>query len=236
MKRCKVLLVVALLLLVVAPNVFGQAIAEVSTPPTVAISGPDGFINVGELVRLRATGETASVSWYVVPPTEDFATVGDRAFFSARVPGSWTFVLAFETDSGVQQVAHVVTIGEGEPPVPEPPGSTITTAQVLEWLERVPSAIRNAMIDDPITGEQYTRQEAVGRTFSDIATAAEKLGSIRATNLMLTTGLKASFGPEADGWLVFADQVDDALTDAEKRGVSPAEYGEILAVIGRALR
>ncbi len=222
---------VAFLLLVVVP---ANAVADQAGPPDppgIMIDAPNQA-QVGELIRLRATGDATAWSWIVVPPTPDFEAIADRAFLSARGPGQFTIVLAFATTDGVDQVIHVVTIGD----TPHPPGSNITAAMVRTWLNEVPEAVRTAMIEDPVTGEKYTRQQAVGRTFADISTAAGKLGSIRATNVMRTTGLKAAFGPEAKQWEPFATAIDAALAAEEKRGVSPAEYGEVLAIIGRALR
>ncbi len=187
---------------------------------------------VGQLIRLRATGEATNIEWYIVPRTEDFQAVGDRAFLSARGPGQFTVILDIETDGLHRQVTHVVVIGDQ----PDTPSSNITAAQVRTWLELVPEKVRTVPADNPVTGEKMTRQEAVGQTFSDIATAATPLGSIRATNVMLTTGLAAAFGPEAAGWRAFADRVDAALADAEKRGITATEYGKVLAVIGGALR
>ena len=188
---------------------------------------------VGELIRLRATGaESTSYSWVVVPPTPDFEAIGNRAFLSSRTLGQFTIVLAVVTETGVAQATHVVVIGDGPPE----PDSRITAVMVHKWLKGVPEKERNETIKDPVTGETYTRQQAVGRTFSDVGSAAKALGSIRATNVMLTTGLAAAFGAEAAKWAPFAEAADAALAAEETRGVSPVEYGKILGVIGGALR
>jgi len=231
MRRCKVLPIFAFLLLA-ATSVVATAEPSDSVSASAAIEAKE-TASVGELIRLRATGtEATAYSWVVVPPTEDFEAIGDRAFLSARGPGQFTIVLAIATTEGVEQVTHVVVIGDG----PKPPNSAITAALVRQWLNAVPENVRNASADNPVTGEKMTRQQAVGQTFSDIATAAKELGSIRATNVMLTTGLAAAFGPGASDWRAFADRVDAALAVEEKRGITAAEYGAVLAVIGGALR
>jgi hypothetical protein len=99
--------------------------------------------SVGELIRLRATGGDATAySWVVVPPTEDFETLGDRAFLSARSPGQFTVVLAVATADGVEQVTHVITVGEGPAPDPFPTPHPTKQLQVLiveESADRTPS-------------------------------------------------------------------------------------------------
>ena len=232
MKRCKVLPFFVLLLLAAGANM-----SLAGEPPRPDDSEPGieavSTAAVGELIRLRATGaESTSYSWVVVPPTPDFEADGSRAFLSARAASNFTIVLAVVTEAGVVQVTHVVVVGDG-PPAPD---TRITTAMVQLWLNGVPEKERNETIKDPVTGETYTRQQAVGRTFSDVGSAAKALGSIRATNVMLTTGLAAAFGKQASKWASFAQAVDDALAAEEKRGIKAAEYGKILGVIGGALR
>ena len=202
----------------------------------------DDTAAVGQLIRLRATDGVArkegepplECAWSVDPDTPDFETYGDQAALSTRPGGPTRFAVhvAFILNGSPTIWKHVVVIGEG-PPAPD---TRITAAMALEWLERVPETVRNEPIEDPVTGEKYTRQQAVGRTFSDVGSAAKALGSIRATNVMLTTGLAAAFGSEAKHWEPFAEAADAALAAEEKRGVSPVEYGAILAVIGGALR
>ena len=232
MKRCKVLPAIVLLLLAA-----GASTSFCGEPPRPDDSEPGieagTTAAVGELIRLRATGaESASYSWVVVPPTPDFEALGNRAFLSSRATGQFTVVLAVATEIGVAQVTHVVVIGDGPPE----PDTRITTAMVHKWLELVPAEVRNETIKDPVTGETYTRQQAVGMTFADVGSAAKALGSIRATNVMLTTGLAAAFGSEAKQWEPFAEAVDAALAAEEKRGITATEYGKVLGVIGGALR
>ena len=113
----------------------GELLTPPSTSSTVEILGPDESIEVGELIRLRATGIATEYSWVVVPPTEDFEAIGDRAFLSARGPGQFTIILAVATADGIEQVTHVVTVGEGPAPSPFPsprptPGPKTTRLQV----------------------------------------------------------------------------------------------------------
>lgn len=214
----------------------GANMSPAGEPPQPDESQPgieaESTAAVGQLIRLRATGaEAAILTWYVVPPTEDFEAIEDRAFLSSRVVGQVTITIDLETNGGHRQVTHVITVGEGPPE----PNNRITAAMVHLWLKGVPEKERNETIKDAVTGETYTRQQAVGRTFSDVGSAAKALGSIRATNVMLTTGLAAAFGSEAEQWEPFAEAVDAALAAEEKRGITAAEYGKVLAVIGGAL-
>ncbi len=135
MKRCRVLPIIVLLLLAA-----GASTSPAGEPPRPDV--PPGIeagatAAVGELIRLRATGaESASYSWVCVPPTPDFEAMGNRAFLSSRMVGQFTVVLAVVTETGVVQVTHVITVGEGPPPDPFPsplpiPGPKTKSLQVL---------------------------------------------------------------------------------------------------------
>ncbi len=259
MKRCKVLPAIVLLLLAA-----GASTSFCGEPPRPDDSEPGieagTTAAVGELIRLRATGAEVTIDapesaptgrmidfeaigglegdrfcWTIYPATVNFRTAGRRAMLSTEAGGPMAFnvTLSFVLPDGSPYgISKEVTIGDG-PPAPD---ARITVAMVHKWLELVPAEVRNETIKDPITGETYTRQQAVGMTFADVGSAAKALGSIRATNVMLTTGLAAAFGSEAKEWESFAETVDAALAAEEKRGVSSAEYGKILGVIGGALR
>ncbi len=260
MKWCKVLLV----LLLLAANA-GICYASEGTPrqetspaaiqsrPRIALmsvsntapraAGAEVTINApesaptGRMIDFEAVGgaEDARFHWTIYPATVNFRTAGRRAMLSTEAGGPTAFnvTLSFVLPDGSPYgISREVTIGDAPPP----PDTRITTAMVRKWLDAVPEAVRSEAIKDPVTGETYTRQQAVGMTFSDVGSAAKALGSIRATNVMLTTGLAAAFGSQAAKWAPFAEAVDDALAAEEQRGIGSAEYGKILGVIGGALR
>lgn len=160
---------------------------------------------------------------------------GRYIWFEANANGPHVLAVAsIGSDGKLELILIAVNVGGGKPVPPLPPSDNITAETVRGWLATVSVDVRTEVITDPVTGDKYTRQEAVGRTFSEIGKTVKSLGSIKAANVMLTTGLAAAFGT-IDPWKSFANSVDEALAKAEQKKISPAEYGKILSIIGGAL-
>ncbi len=192
------------------------------------------------LVDVSTEDAGTGYAWFVLGPRgmERWVPTGplNRSVAFTGPPGEYTVMLVVLTEGGgLDQGFAVVVIGDPEPP-PPPPDPEVTKEAVRRWLDDVPLSVREEAIIHPITGEKFTRQEAVGRTFVEVGKAAAGLRSVPATNLMLTTGLVAAFGSRASQWRPFALLADAALAAAEKRGISAADYGKVLAVIGGALQ
>lgn len=166
-----------------------------------------------------------------------------HAHFWSKTPGRYQIdVIAINWESrdirDTRFLSHTIEVtgDTPDPPAPPPDPETDYAKLARQWLEAVPAAARNAVVKDPITGDQYTRQQAVGKTFEAIGDAAKTLRSIAATNSMLGTGLVASFGPMEVQWRPFVTSADRALAALEAEGVTATKYGAVLSTIGRALR
>jgi hypothetical protein len=89
---------------------------------------------VGELVRLDASESSAdSFKWLLVPESVDFEVYaeGQKAVFSARVPGEYLFIVAVAKEGSVDVVTWLLrVIG---PPEPPNENSNITD-HVVYWL------------------------------------------------------------------------------------------------------
>ncbi len=212
------------------------------------IMAPDEPIQPGQHYLLEVHGLTTEdlpTSQILVEPAVSTKAVGvtgwageQYLWFVASEKGR-AFVAVVVVRGGLPVSASVVIeIGDPEPPPPPPPppDSEITKEAVRRWLDNVPLSAREEMITNPVTSEKFTRQEAVGRTFIEVGKVAKDLRSIPAANVMLTTGLVAAFGSRASQWRPFAVLADAALAAAEKRGISAADYGKVLSVIGGALQ
>ncbi len=165
-------------------------------------------------------------------------------FQAADTGRRFVAIASTQTSEGPPVVGSILIDVGGESPPPPPPDDLAT--QAVKWLDGawldgvqlpgVPQAARDEPVDDPLSEGTMTRQQAVGATFSAVGRAAKSLGSIAATNVMLTTGLASSFGDRADDWLPFATAGNAALEVIEQSGVSAEEYGEALQTIGEALK
>ena len=222
----RLLLLIPLLLLAVPARA-----ADIIAPSQVE---PHNLVDVS--TEEAGTG----YAWFVLGPRgmERWVPTGplNQSVTFTGPPGKYTIMLVvLAKTGGLDQGFAVVIIGDAEPP-PPPPDPEVTREAVREWLDDVPASAREESITHPITGEKFTRQTAVGRTFMEVGKVAKDLRSVPAANVMLTTGLVAAFGSRASQWRPFAVLADAALAAAEKRGISAADYGKVLAVIGGALQ
>lgn len=235
---------------------FGQPPQPGDTPAPVVDSSPDVF-EVGLVsASITCPQKVAACSVLVldvsgtsqgkrtlrfspsVPDTAiQYDSDGDTIYVWIRKAGSYGVLWDVRNGDGKagDGTGFMVLSANGDNPIP-PDINGITEVIVRGWLKDVPKAVRDEAIVDPVTGEKYTRQEAVGKTFSQIGGTAKALGSVRAANVMLTTGLVASFGQHADGWKSFAVLADAALKELEDDGISPVEYGKVLSLIGGVLQ
>lgn len=154
--------------------------------------------------------------------------------FQAATPGAYFLAIAVSSE-GPPRVGSITFDVVSDPDIPDdppPPPPDDLASQTATWLQDVRQEARDAEVTNPMTGETMTRQQAVGATYTAMATVAEALGSVQATQWMLKRGLDASFGEDgAADWQPFADRVAEALA-----GITDAvEYGAALAIVGGVL-
>ncbi|KKN88323.1 hypothetical protein LCGC14_0248850 [marine sediment metagenome] len=204
------------------------------------ITGPT-TVRVGSVITFNIFGSSEEGQELVfrphVPDDAIMWDTGGEVIYAwvARL-GHYKAIWSVETDHAADIKIWAFEVTEDDPDDLPPNDNGITEVMVREWLNNVPKAVRDEIIEDPITGEKYTRQEAVGKTFSQIGETVKALGSVRAANVMLTTGLVASFGPKAKEWQSFAVLADAALKELEDDKVGAAEYGQVLLLIGGVLQ
>ena len=212
----------------------------------VSITPPTCPLEVGRHYLLKVNGLTladlprAAVIAVPSATVKAHTTVGvdgePQICFKSSVSGPCFVVIAVSPDGseGPPEVAGIMlNVGPTAPPVP--PIDDIGK-QAVKWLDLVPVDAREEIVGNPITGEEMTRQVAVGKTFQVVGAAAEKLGSTKAMDSMLQRGLTSSYGDQAASWKPFAAEADKALAALVKAGVGVAEYGEALSAIGEALQ
>ena len=197
------------------------------------------------LVDVSTDEAGTGYAWFVLGPRRmerwvSTDTLNQSIVFTGP-PGRYTIMMVVQTEGGgLDQGFAEVFIGEiPEPPIPPPPDpgdDPDYAALAITWLASVAKDARDDVIENPVSGEKMTRQQAVGKTLSQIGAVAKSLGSIRAINTMLTTGLIPAFGDKAEQWKSFSISVDGVLAALEKRKVTPEEYGKVLSAIGGALQ
>ncbi len=243
--------IIAACLILWANQAFGQPPQPGDTPApvvdaaehnelTAKITGPT-TVKVGSAITFNIVGSSDEGQELVFRPhVPDDAIVwdtgGEVVYAWVARPGHYKAIWSVETVHAADVMMWTFEVTEDDPDDLPPDDNGITVAKVKGWLKDVPKAVRDEVIEDPITGEKYTRQEAVGKTFSQIGETVKALGSVRAANVMLTTGLVASFGPKAKEWQSFAVLADAALKELEDDKVGAAEYGRMLLLIGGALQ
>jgi len=211
------------LVTVLASMMFGQEIvgpeeANTSQPVWLSLDLPEGFTGKFD-AHLLDTDPT-----HVAP--------GAAMFFSL-VSGSFRIVAAVVDEVGeIQFVEHTIDVKSDGPPSPD----QITLANVAKWLAEVPAAVRNETLTNPVTGEESTRQQAVGETFTNIGNAGPALGAIGALDQMLSVALVSAMGESKDDWRSFGDSVDTGLDALKAQDASVADYSAAFLVIGEALQ
>lgn len=196
-----------LLLLLTATGARGQTI---DAPPSAEL---------GEVVALEATIPEGMASAWAIVATLD----------------GYTAILAFGNADCVQIVSHKIAV-KRPPPGDDPDDGPINEAVIKAWLDAVSTDAREVAVADPIAGTSASRQSLVGKTFSEIGQVAKALGSIRAVNVMLGTGLSASYGDGADDWAPFDAAARKALGAMAAEGANATEYGAALTLIGEVLQ
>lgn len=151
---------------------------------------------VGELIRLDAReSDVDSLTWQVLPFTEDFEVVDDglRAFLSARFPGQFLVIVA-GAKNGHSFLQHKMIIVEGD----EIPGPSTLTQQVTSWVNKVENYEGKA-----------AKGQALAEVFRDLAmdTRIDVAQILEATALANT----AVLGNDLERWVPFLVQLEGAL-------------------------
>ncbi len=217
----------ALLLLSTAAGAWGHDDAAQPNPAPQVIQAPPSA-DIGDIISMLAA----------VPDG------GETAWAVMLTPEGLTLILTFDAlpddpDHGRTIVSHAIAVkrpppgDNDDPPDDEPP---INEKVIQAWLDAVPIDAREVAVDDPFAKTTASRQQMVSKTFKEIGQVAKLLGSIRATNVMLGTGLSASYGDGADDWAGFDASVRKALATLAKDGANAVEYGAALVLIGEVLR
>lgn len=189
-------------------------------PPSPAIEVPPSA-DAGDVIPLLAdVPDGAKLAWAVIPTTEGL-----------------TLILAVSTPEGVVIESQTITVKRPPPGEdPDDDDSPVNEKVIQAWLDAVPTDAREVAVVNPISGASATRQQNVGKTFREIGSVAKLLGSIAATNVMLGTGLSASYGDGADDWAPFDAAARKALSVMAAEGANATEYGAALTLIGEVLR
>ncbi|KKN77721.1 hypothetical protein LCGC14_0356950 [marine sediment metagenome] len=198
-------------------------------------------VKSGTLLVLDITGTSeGDVTLHFWPSISDEAVKYDtgKKLIYVSVHSHNKFLVPYSVTLRIESGGHTAMavavfniIPEGDD-IPPPIDAGITKKLINKWLASVPESVRSSVVTDPVTNEKYTRQQAVGKTFSGIGAKVEELGSVRAANVMLTNGLATAFGDSADKWEPFAEFVDKALEDV----TSLAKYGQAISLIGETLQ
>lgn len=210
----------ALLILTAATGAFGHDDDAQPKTPSPAIEVPPAA-DAGDVIPLLAdVPDGAELAWAVIPTVEGL-----------------TLILAVSTPDGV--VIESQTIAVKRPPPGDDPDddeNPVNEKVIRAWLDAVPTDAREVAVVNPITKASASRQQNVGKTFSEIGAVAKALGSIQAANVMLATGLAASYGDGADDWAPFDAAARKALGKLAAEGANATEYGAALTLIGKVLR
>lgn len=106
----------------------------------IAILAPDK-VKPGQLVVLSVDGEATSLSWQVIPPTDNFLPIdgGRRAVFCHDGSGKFIFVLAVAKDGVVEVKMHTILVEGVVPPIPPVNPVNDFSTKVASWCEQVQS-------------------------------------------------------------------------------------------------
>jgi hypothetical protein len=156
---------------------------------------------IGEMVTIDATGSNADAfEWLVIPATPDFRVItnGQEALFSARAPGSYTFIIAATRDGVLQPLT---TIAITVLPLKIVPVVDDFTIKVKGWLP--PNA-------DPEILEK------LARSFERVASANHTdVASLVKTTALSNRAILGTALPEYKDFLVaFSLHLKDNMTDA----------------------
>jgi len=173
----------------VTPAVFGQ---EIVVPgPNFEVVGQDEA-EIGELVRFVVQGDVETISWRIIPGTQDFdhAQDGRRAFFSARTGGDYVFIVAAAKGGEVYLDVKTLTV-KGEPA----PISGLK-AKVGQWLTGV-------RVEDP-----KVKLRAMAGVFRKLGE-----GDIDVDKILEATALanSAVLGDSLKAWIPFLDKLGTEL-------------------------
>ena len=205
----------------IAQEIVGATNVATCEPVWLALDLPDG-----------STGKfDDGAPGYRLYTDPEHVVTGSAMFFATQ-PGTYRVVAAYVSDGKVAFLEHTITVKEDGP---TPPGLKLTSENVLAWVELVPLEVRNERITNPVTEKTMTRQQAVGKTYTNIGKAGEQVASVDGMDLLLSTALVSALGDTATKWRPLAEKLDGRLQVLKDNGVSAAEYAEALLIIGGAL-
>ena len=198
-------------------NIEGLDKANVNTPVWLKLNLPE-----------NAVGKFDS-HFLDVDPTH---VAPGAALFITSVPGEYRIVAVSVVDKDISFVEKTIVI-VGGPPVSN--DITLSTENILKWLETVPVEVRAETITNPLTEEVLTRQKAIGQTFLNIGKGGEAIGSIPGLELMLSTALSTLLGDNSEAWQSFADKIDTGLSVIKDANSTVVEYANAYILIGETL-
>lgn len=204
---------------------------------TASITGPEtaraGSIIAFDVSGSSDEGQELQFRPHVPDDAIRWDSGGEIVYAAIGRPGHYTAVWSVETEHAADVATWEFEVVEGDPPDTDddPPDSGITRSQVEKWLGAIPAAAREETVTNPTDGSKLTRQQAVGRTFTEVGKVTRKLGSAQATVVMLRTGLEASYGNRAKEWEAFAVPMFAALEGLD----DAAEWERALLLVGEVL-
>lgn len=200
------------------PIIDGPEKASVNTPVWLKLNLPEG-----------ATGKFDNHFVDINPEH----VVSGAALFIATAAGDYRIVAVYVIEKEINFVEKTIKVTTD---VVVQTDTDITTANVSKWLAEIPESVRNETIKHPISGEDITRQAAIGQTFLNIGKAGTSIGNIAGLELMLSTALTTVLGDNTEAWQTFANNIDGGLAAIkEKEGVTVVEYANAYILIGEVL-
>lgn len=179
--------------------------------------------HVGELVRFDVSKSVAdSFKWLVVPQSPDFEIYADgrKAVFSARVPGTYVFIVAAAKDGTVDVVRHEIVV-KGPPPTP-------TTDSLAEWI---PFWAYGMNLD-------HKDAQQLAQSFEDVAANSDELKEPKDWIKATAKANRAVLSEKLAIWKPILDKIGDVLLKKAQNGelVTPEQHKELWLEIASGLR
>lgn len=198
------------------------------------IDGPEkASVNMPVWLKLNLPeGATGKFDNHFVDINPEHVVSG-AALFIATAAGDYRIVAVYVIEKEINFVEKTIKVTTD---VVVQTDTSITTSNVSKWLAEIPESVRNETIKHPISGEDITRQQAIGQTFLNIGKAGTAIGNIAGLELMLSTALTTVLGDNTEAWQTFANNIDMGLAAIkEKEGVTVVEYANAYILIGEVL-
>ena len=198
------------------------------------IDGPEkASVNMPVWLKLNLPeGATGKFDNHFVDINPEHVVSG-AALFIATAAGDYRIVAVYIIEKEITFVEKTIKVTTD---VVVQTDTSITTSNVTKWLATIPEVVRNETIKHPVSGEDITRQAAIGQTFLNIGKAGTAIGNVTGLELMLSTALTTVLGDNTEAWQTFADNIDMGLAAIkEKEGVTVIEYANAYILIGEVL-